>query len=248
MVIDSRVGHLGGMNLGARFGDWADLALRVEGPAAAELRESHESVWTGRYRKPLFMPWRHHGLLPEIHFLDNFSDEQYSPIKQHYMSAIRHAKTSIRMAHGYFFPDRRLRKELRKAARRGVAVEIVVPASSNIPPVDYAARFVFRQLLGDGVRLFLYRGGMMHAKVAVVDDHWLTLGSANLDPISMFSCLELNATVQHRPLVEHVEAVIAGYQRHSVPVDEAAWARRSRLERAFEWFWFHARKWYARLE
>ena len=236
-VVDNRVGHLGGMNLGFRFRHWEDLALRVEGPSAAALRQSHEYVWEGRRRKPIFLPWRHRGLAPEVHFLDNFSDEQYSPIKKHYIHAIRRAQHRILMAHAYFFPDKRLRKELRKAARRGVSVEIVAPESSDIAAVDYAARHVFRKLLRDGVRLFLFRGAKLHAKAAVIDDDWMTLGSANLDPISLFSCLEINAAIQHRPLIAHLTRVIENYKSRSVEFDMMSWVRRSLPERALEWLW-----------
>jgi cardiolipin synthase len=246
MVVDGRIGHLGGMNLGARFADWVDLALRVEGPSAAQLRESHEHAWEGHYRKPMFMPWRRRGILPEVHFLDNYSDEQYSPIKKHYLHAIKRARRRILMAQAYFFPDKRLRKELRKAARRGVAVEIVAPESSDIAAVDYAARHVFRKLLRDGVRIYLFRGAKLHAKAAVVDDDWMTLGSANLDPISLFSCLEINASIQHRPLIAHLTRVIEDYQSRSVEYDIMNWVRRMWPERLLDWLWYHARRWYAK--
>jgi len=247
-VIDGCIGHLGGMNLSGRFIDWADLSLRIEGPAVRTLRQSHQAVWDGRYRKWISHPWRRPGPAAEIRVLDNFANPDYSPIKRHYLTAINKARTRILLAQGYFFPDKRLRKALRKAARRGVSVEVVAPEKSDIRAVDYAAHYIYGKLLRDGVKIFLLPEPMLHAKAAVIDDHWMTLGSANLDPISLFSCLEINVSLRHRPLIAEATAVIEGYQRRATPLSVKAWFKRSWGEKFIAWLWYSLRLWFGRRE
>lgn len=245
IVIDRRVGHLGGMNLGGRFTDWRDLSLRIEGPFAVNLRGSHERVWTGRYRKTFLPRSRKKRSLPEIQLFDNFFTDHYSPIKKHYVAAFKRARRRIWLAHGYFFPDKRLRRELRRAMRRGVQVHVIVPASSDIAAVDKAAKHIFGNLLRSGVRLYLL-GDMLHAKAALVDDDWLTLGSANLDPISLFSCLEINVGIRHKDLTAHLAAIIDHYKSEAEEYTYDDWKHRSRWEKLTNQLWYRLRHWYAK--
>jgi len=245
-VIDRRVGHLGGMNLSGRYRDWRDMSLRMAGPVVQCLRASHEAVWSGRYRKFFTAPWRKIRRRDDIVILDNFAGDYYSPVKRYYLAAIKRARSRILLAHGYFFPDKRLRKELRKAARRGVSVEVVTPEDSDIAAVDFAARHLYGRLLRDGIKIHLHQGPMLHVKVAVVDDDWMTLGSANLDPISMFSCLEINAGLVHRPLIEHTVEVIRGYIAESKTIDRTKWKHRPWLEKLLDRLWYRLRRWYAK--
>ncbi len=243
IVIDRRVGHLGGMNLGGRFDQWRDLALRIEGPFAEVLRQSHERVWTGQYRK--FLPRRRKKRpVPQLKLFDNFFTDHFSPIKRHYVAAFKRARRRIWLAHGYFFPDKRLRRELRRAVRRGVEVRALVPASSDIAAVDKAARHIYGDLLRCGVRLFLLPA-MLHAKAALVDDDWLTLGSANLDPISLFSCLEINVGISHAPLSAHLAALLESYRREASEYTYDDWKHRSRWEKLTNRLWYALRRWYA---
>lgn len=244
VVIDGDVGHVGGMNLSRRFRQWQDVSLRIEGPEVKMLRRSHRMVWEGRYRKFIYRPWKARWPRPDVHVLDNFASEHFSPIKRHYLAAMKRAQKHILLAHGYFFPDKKLRKQMRKAARRGVEVAVVVPVKSDVAAVDYAARHIYGRLLRDGVKIYLFQRSMLHAKLAVVDDDWMTLGSANLDPISLFSNLEVNVTVRHRPLIEHTIGVIRGWQGESELLQRAAWLGRPRWEKWLDRVWYRLRRWF----
>lgn len=245
ILIDQKIGHIGGMNFGSSFREWEDLSLRIEGPFAGELYKSNERVWTGPPGYSLFLPWRSRNVFPVIQLLDNFYSDQYSPIKKHYLAAMKRARRRILLAHGYFFPDKRLRKEMRKAAQRGVRVEVVVPQESDIPPVSYAARHLYGGLLRNGIHVYEMEGKMLHTKAAVVDDNWLTIGSANLDPISLFSCLEINVGLRYGPVINRVAGIIEDYKLRSKKWDYDAWVKRPFRIKALGWLWFRLRRWYA---
>jgi len=245
ILIDQKIGHIGGMNFGSSFREWEDLSLRIKGPFVGELYKSHACVWSGQLRYSLFLPWRCRGVCPEIQLLDNFYSDQYSPIKKHYLAAMKKSRKRILLAHGYFFPDKRLRREMRKAAKRGVRVEVVVPKESDIPPVSYAARHLYGGLLRNGIHIYEMEGKMLHTKAAVVDDRWLTIGSANLDPISLFSCLEINVGLRYEPLIGRVAEIIEDYKLKSRKWDYDAWVSRPFRIKLLGWFWFRLRRWYA---
>lgn len=215
ILIDQKIGHIGGMNLGSSFREWEDLSLRIEGTFVQDLYKSHERVWSGQRGYSLLFSRRSRDVSPGIQLLDNFYSDQSSPIKKHYLAAMKRARNRILLAHGYFFPGKRLRKEMRKAVKRGVRVEVVVPEESDIPPVSYAARHLYGGLLKNGIHIYEMEGKMLHTKAAVVDDNWLTIGSANLDPISLFSCLEINVALRYGPLIDRVAGIIEDYKLKS---------------------------------
>ena len=97
----------------------------------------------------------------------------------------------------------------------------------------------------DGIDIQLLPEEMLHAKAAVVDDDWMTIGSANLDPISLFSCLEINLGVAHPPAVTHVAAVIEAYRSRSRRLTYSEWKQRPWLERLLDRLWYRLRRWYA---
>ena len=134
--------------------------------------------------------------------------------------AIRAARRRVIIANAYFFPGYRLIKELRKAAGRGVDVRLILQGEPDMQFVKTAARMLYNLLLRSGIRIFEYCERPLHGKVAVVDDEWATIGSSNLDPLSLSLNLEANLVIRDEAFACHLrgrlEALI-GARCRAVP-------------------------------
>ena len=244
LVVDRRIAYIGGINVGGTFLDWEDLTVRLDGPIGRDAARSFDDVWTGRFRRVvrsyISRPNRH---LRPLAVCDGFPTEQFSPVVRTYIAGIKKTRRELRLAHAYFYPPRRVRKTLVRLARRGVDVSIIVPEHSDIPLQEFAASRFYSYFLRRGVRIFRFPGHMLHAKYATVDDHWATVGSANIDPTSFYLTLEINLVIR-RPdvvarLVETFEDVRA--QSHELLLSE--WARRPLWHKVLERVFYRLRRW-----
>ncbi|MCX7806867.1 MAG: phospholipase D-like domain-containing protein, partial [Planctomycetota bacterium] len=131
-------------------------------------------------------------------------------IRAEYARVIRRAERFVLIANAFFVPDRRIRRALTRAVRRGVRVEVMVPERSDVPAATYAGRAIYARLLKNGIRIFLWPKKMLHAKTAVVDGIWSTVGSYNMNHRSLFHDLEATAIILDRKfgaaMVETFEA------------------------------------------
>jgi len=114
------------------------------------------------------------------------------PIRSMYLEAINRARRNIWMTHAYFIPDQDFVDALVAAARRGVDVKILLPRTSNHVVADWISRGYFGQLLESGVQIHRFEGAMVHAKTATIDGKWSTVGTANIDRLSMSGNYEIN--------------------------------------------------------
>ena len=129
---------------------------------------------------------------------------QRRSIERVYMEAIQHARHRIDLVTPYFYPDRRFRVALAKAAERGVKVRLLLQGKIDYRIAGVAARVLYDELLTKGVQIFEYTPAYLHAKVAVVDEDWATLGSSNIDPLSLLLNLEANLVVCDAPFARRV--------------------------------------------
>ena len=125
---------------------------------------------------------------------DNF--RQRRTIERSYIDAIRAARTRVDLMSAYFYPGREFRRALRHAAKRGVTVRLLLQGKLDYRLAGLAARALYDELLGRGVRIYEYTPAYLHAKVALVDDDWATVGSSNIDPLSLLLNLEANVVVR----------------------------------------------------
>ena len=145
-------------------------------------------------------------------------------IERSYIDAIRNARERVDLISPYFFPGRAFRRVLRQAARRGVRVRLLMQGKVDYRIAALAARALYDEMLADGVRIFEYMPAFLHAKVALVDHHWATVGSSNIDPLSLLLNLEANVVVHDadftRSLAREFDAAVAASQeidaRHQV--------------------------------
>lgn len=217
VVVDGARAFIGGINYSADhlkdFGPEGkqDYAVEVEGPLVAEIhRFTHAALAQGqRYqRERAWWRWRRHvRARPED--LPNAGNAEgmlvvrdnglhQSDIELHYRIAIRSARERVVIANAYFFPGYRFIRELRRAARRGVDVRLILQGQPDMPIVKIAAEMLYHRLLGAGVRIYEYCERPLHGKVALVDESWSTVGSSNLDPLSLALNLEANVFIRDR--------------------------------------------------
>lgn len=161
-------------------------------------------------------------------------------LRRHLQAWLRQVRHRVLIANAYFIPDPRLLRQLTRAARRGVDVQVLVPGSSDHPFVQAASRATFAPLLRAGVRVWERQEAMLHAKVAVLDEELVVLGSANLDSRSFRHNLELNLVIRHDGLAQEVGALLGEDRDLSTPADPAAWTRLQRSWQRFAhafWWW-----------
>jgi cardiolipin synthase len=209
-AIDSCVAFVGGINIidddNAQLpGRPYDYAVRVEGPLASDVRTSMAHLWrrVARFhlgRRALMIPAAPACCLPQgdvtaaLVVRDNLLHR--NDIEKAYLAAIASAREEILLACAYFFPGRHLRHALIEAARRRVRVVLLLQGQTDHPLQLYASRALYGTLLDAGVEIHEYEAGMLHAKVAVIDRRWATVGSSNLDPFSLLLAREANVVVE----------------------------------------------------
>lgn len=244
LVVDSEIGFLGGFNLMAD--NWRDAGVEMTDPRlVGHLQTLFDFSWEGRQEvirrlsRKRRLRWGEDG----IHLVPSFGVRRLNLIRQEYLSAISHSERRIDLATAYFVPDRGLLRALRRAARRGVEVRLLVTGPSDVPMARWASQFYYGKLLKDGVRIFEFQPRMMHAKTAVIDRSWFTIGTANIDHLSFFHNLELNLVGRDQEAAAKLEVQ---FERdlldcHEVRLD--FWEQRPAWRRRRERFWNFFRAW-----
>jgi cardiolipin synthase len=217
LVADGRLGFTGGLNI--RAGHWLsqkpahptrDLHFRVEGPVVAHLQEVFAEDWLFTTREALhgpewFPPLEPCGTVIARGIADG-PDEDFEKCRWTILAALAAAKHSVRIATPYFLPDATLIAALNLAALRGVAVEILLPAKSNLPFVQWASTAHWWQVLERGCRIRLSPPPFDHSKLLIVDDAWAMVGSANWDPRSLRLNFEFNVECYDPALAQTLAA------------------------------------------
>ena len=249
--VDGRVAFVGGinviddMNTPGHKPPRVDFAVRVEGPVLVPIVRTMQRVWavnelvqTGRSEVPLFPSPRRAvragGQTAKFVIRDNLRHRH--DIETAYLAAIRTAKAEIVIANSYFFPGIRFRRALISAAQRGVVVTLLLQKRVEYVLLHYASRALYGQLLAAGVRIHEYGQSFLHAKVAVVDDSWATVGSSNIDPYSLLMAREANIVVRDPYFAGQLGGELKRMIDHGArAVLRQDWERRPRLYKGVIW-------------
>jgi cardiolipin synthase len=229
LVVDGEVGFVGGYNIGALYAtQWRDTHVRVTGPAAWELQNAFVDLWNRvrdvhrpRLPDPGTDVWD-----PRIRAQRNVPVQLVYPIRGMYLEAIDRAQHHIYITQAYFIPDHDILDALLAAAARGVEVAILVPENSNHVLADWMSRGFYSTLLSHGVQLWLYQGAMVHAKTATVDGHWSTVGTANIDRLSLTGNYEVNLEIVDDAFARHMEQVFLTDRSNARLLNEDEWLSR----------------------
>ena len=178
---------------------WRDTDLQVQGPAVSELQKLFLVAWAQQQGPALaaeaYLPAPQAVGQQVVRVIGSSPDEPFSQIYATLLSAIGSAETSVNITNAYFAPDPQLLAALQAAARRGVRVTLILPGTTDSGLVFHVGRGYYTELLQAGVRIFERRGVILHAKTALIDGVWATVGSTNLDWRSFLHNHELNAVV-----------------------------------------------------
>jgi len=153
-----------------------------------------------------------------------------------YVAAITYAQKSIHLTNAYFIPDDQILDAFTDAAERGVDVKIILPGTSDSSLALHAARHNYSKLLKAGVKIYERRNALLHAKTAVIDGVWSTVGSTNLDYWSLLSDDEVNAVILDREFAVEMERMFANDLAQSDPILKDRWEKRPLLQKAKESF------------
>jgi cardiolipin synthase len=235
LVTDAKVAYLGGINIGKEYQRrWRDTHLRIAGPMAVNVAAEFDFLWDS-YHDDGELPMHFPRIQDRrITILANDPIRRSFPIHDCYLQAFERAERSIRIANSYFLPPRTLIDALTAAADRGVRVEVMISEDSDVVLVDWAVRNLFSELLAHGVRIWLYQRTVNHSKTCTIDGRWSTIGSANLDPVSLRGNFEINAFIEDAAFAAEMEAMWEIDLQNCKRLDPAAWATRSWGERAVE--------------
>ncbi len=254
LIIDGEVAFTGGLNIGDDYaaardggGNWRDTHLRVQGPTAAALQDMFFRTWHVTRGAKLSLeryPASSQRTDGSVRVVGADFRAEKRRIKELYVEAIRSAKDRVLITNAYFLPTLVVMRALTTAARkRGVEVKIILAGTTDVTPVLYAARAIYGLLLRAGVRIFEFRGRVLHAKTATIDGEWSTVGSSNLDALSLLHNLEVNVVVRDRAFAAAMERLFEEDLQSCVEITKAEWANRGPLERLLSYVFFGFRRW-----
>lgn len=247
VVIDGKVGYMGGMNIaqryaeGLKWGIWRDTHIRVVGPAVSELQTSFLTDWKFTKGKlpDLNSMYRHNppcgNTLMQI--VAGGSMDRWNIMMQAYMTAIAGSRRYAYMQSPYFIPPEPIMKVLQNAALGGVDVRIMIPYRGDkgiLPP--WASRSYIGDALAAGIKIYLYRKGYMHAKTLVVDDSFVTIGSTNIDFRGFEQDFEINAFIYDDELAIEQRDIFLADQVDSEMVIADEWEKRPKTDKFKESF------------
>ncbi len=245
-IIDGKTAFLGSLNIGdeyAGYGEspkrWRDIGIRLDGPSVGELHELFRSTWNkeaGSAAPGLFDP-----VVPpvdtgqaDVMIVSGTPHHNRPVIRSAFRMAMAGASENIGIATPYFVPGPRVVRSLLRAAARGVKVQIVLPSISDVPLVKLASRAYLTPLLKAGVEIYERQGTVLHAKIMLIDDCWVTVGSANLDFRSFHRNYELNVIVDSQEFGAQVDRMVADDLEKSRRITIMEHEKRSWLERLLE--------------
>ncbi|MBI4565517.1 MAG: cardiolipin synthase ClsB [Planctomycetes bacterium] len=250
VIVDGRLAFVGGLNVSDAYApeseggqNWRDTQIEIEGPEVGDLVSLFAEVWGEERDEDLFPAGAPPAPEPvsegvPVAAIGSERRRMRKVIGTSYLHALLNARRRIWIENAYFVPSLKFSRALRRAALQGVDVRILIPYRTDLWPVYYATRALLDGMLKRGIRIFEYHGPILHAKTSVIDGYWSSVGSYNLDHLSMFHNYEATAIVLSRDFGAQMEAMFAEDCGRSVEVTRDRWRRRPLRLRALEQFWF----------
>lgn len=200
LLIDSRVAYTGGVCIAEYMKTWRDTQARFTGSLAEQVQREFQYVW-GKISKRLKVKRNYSDRNKKVknlfRYVVHLPKIQSNPVYKELLSQIRAAEKEIYLVSPFFLPPIRLRRALYKAIRRGVKVQVMGSDKTDVPVADRVAHSYYPRFLRRGIKIYIYKTTILHAKYAVVDDRWATIGSTNLDYLSLLRNREANIITEH---------------------------------------------------
>jgi len=254
LIADGKVAIIGGINISTDYRSsplrreqnekapihWRDTDIQIEGPAVAEFQKLFLDTWL-KQKGPKLSERNYFPDLKEegnalVRVVGSTQGETNRIPFIVYVSAIYFAESSVHMTNSYFIPDDQIVEALTDAARRGVDVKIILPGITDSQLALYAQRFYYSELLKSGVKLYEQSTSLLHAKTAVIDKVWSTVGSTNMDYLSLLNNDEVNAFILSHEFAVEMEQMFVSDLADSRHIQLDEWEKRPLLPRIREWF------------
>lgn len=261
LIVDGQVAIVGGINISQVYSSgpfhrkknqiapihWRDTDIEIKGPAVAEFQKLFLDTWKDQQGPELAVD----SLFPEIkesgpalvRVVGSSPRQTNRAPFVMYVSAITFAQHAIYLTHAYFVPDRQIVEALCAAAERGVDVKIILPGITDSQVALHAQRYHYAPLLKAGVKVYEHGTSLLHAKTAVIDGVWSTVGSTNMDSLSMLHNDEVNAVILSAEFAKEMERMFAGDLANSTQIHWDQWQKRPYLPRARGWFFNLFSRW-----
>ena len=254
LIVDGKVAIIGGINISKVYSSapfkrkqreklpihWRDTDIRIEGPAVTELQKLFQATWLQQKGAKLsgrnYFPVVKESGTALVRVVGSTPGESNRIPFIEYVSAISFAEYSIHLTNSYFIPDEQILEALADAAQRGVDVKIILPGVTDSAMVLHAQRYHYSGLLKSGVKIYEHRTSLLHAKTAVIDDVWSTVGSTNMDFLSLLNNDEVNAVILSHDFAVEMEKMFVRDLMASQQIQWEEWRNRSVLLRFREWF------------
>lgn len=254
LLVDDRIAFVGGTGISDEFDPpanaaaWRETMLEIRGPVLADWQALFLEVWNRHARAPATMP----ALSPAAAGtsrgrVTSTRGLLTQEIKRSLLARLRGARECVWLATAYFFPPWRVRRLLRRAARRGVDVRLLLPGPvTDHPAARHAGRYLYRRLLESGVRIFEYQPRFLHHKAVLCDD-WVSIGSTNLDRWNLRWNLEANQEVADAGVARAAQEMFERDFRDAIEYRLEDWQRRPWYARVLEYAWSVVAMWAERL-
>jgi len=253
LIIDGTLAIMGGINISKVYSSsplkrrknkpgpihWRDTDIQIEGPAVGELQKLFFDTWH-KQKGPELADRNYFPVIKEtgnalVRVIGSTPGESNRIPYIVYVSAIGFAEHSIHMTNSYFIPDGQILKALAGAAGRGVDVKIILPGVTDSLLALHAQRYHYSDLLKSGVKLYEHSTSLLHAKTATIDKVWSTVGSTNMDYLSLLNNDEVNAVILNKEFAAEMERMFAGDLANSRQIHWEEWKKRPYFNRAREW-------------
>jgi cardiolipin synthase A/B len=254
LIIDGKVALTGGVNISSVYSSklsgrreaegapmpWRDTDVEIEGPAVAEFQKLFFDTWQKQKGPELsgrnYFPDLKEAGKALVRVVGSTPGQSNRITFIVYVSAITFAERSVHLTNAYFIPDDQILDAFTDAARRGVDVKLILPAHTDSSLALHAARYNYSELLKAGVKIYERRNALLHAKTAVIDGVWSTVGSTNMDFWSFLSDDEVNAVILSREFAAEMEEMFARDLAESDQIEWEEWKERPLADRIREWF------------
>jgi cardiolipin synthase len=261
LIVDGQVAFVGGVNISSVYSSgsfgrskptkgkvtWRDTHLRMSGPVVSEFQKLFMATWAEQKSEPLasrdYFPELKSQGNEVVRAIGSSPEEPYSQMYVTLLSAINSAETQIFLTNAYFVPDPQLLAALKEAVQRGVDVRLLLPEKTDSIMVFYASRSFYDELLSAGVKIYERQDAMLHAKTALIDGVWSTIGSTNLDWRSFTNNQEINAVILGQDFGAQMQAMFEKDLESSELITLEAWRNRSiaaRIKERVARLWAHA--------
>ena len=247
VVIDGKTGYTGGMNVAdyyihglPKIGPWRDMHMRLEGSVVHDLQDIFFSIWNKETKQKIggevYYPNPDNTGDKTVAIVDRAPRVSPKQLRRTFVESINSAQHNVQIVNPYFVPTRSIKKALKKALKRGVDVEIMISAKSDISFTPDASFYVSSRLMKKGADIYMYNAGFHHSKIMMVDSIFCTVGSANLDSRSLRYDYETNAFVFDQETTLQLIDMFEDDKENSTLMTRENWKERSRWKRFVGWF------------